>query len=339
MSSYSEFRAQTKKRRRRRNVRRIALLIITAVVICGLAWVITFMIDKMNKKDTASQENESSSASQSANEDNTAQQPPAQQENESSQAKPAGWNVVGPMPSTIDQTVVNPDYRMISLPANGRVETSYFANTLFIGDSVSQGWVVYDNPIKDISTFCAYKSSGPDSVVNNSQFPLPDGTRVPIQDNIAQQLAAKQPEHIYILFGANSLKSLTTENFIVYYGKMLDWLKTVCRPDAQIYIQSITPVTAAYEASDARYSQSNLYAVNNALAQMAYERGMYFVDLTEVLAGDDGYLRPEYAAADGIHLQGAGYRAWLDYLAEHTAYSPTAPYIEGSPYYKAPQTA
>ena len=27
--------------------------------------------------------------------------------------------------------------------------------------------------------------------------------------------------------------------------------------------------------------------LNNALAQMAYERGLYFVDLTEVLAGDD----------------------------------------------------
>ena len=303
MSSYNEFKAQTKRRRRRRNARRLVLLIITVVVICALAWVITWIMDKVDPQET---KEESSSQSQQQEQSGESQQP---EDGQSQQAQPAGWNVVGPLPATIDQTIVNPDYRMIALPENGRVDTSYFANALFIGDSVSQGWVVYDNPIKDIGNFCAYKGAGPDGVVNNAQMPLPDGTRVPMQDHIAQTLAEKQPEHIYILFGANSLKALTVENFITYYGKMLDWLKTVCRPDAQIYIQSMTPVTAAYEAGDARYSQANLYAVNNALAQMAYERGLYFVDLTEVLAGDDGYTIPEYSAPDGIHLQGAGYRA------------------------------
>lgn len=332
MSSYNEFRAQTKRRRRRKNIRRFVILIITAIIICLLAWAITWMIGKISGEDKPADD-----SSQSVPNDNSQTTNP--EGDDTQEPKPAGWNVVGPIRGSIDQTIITPDYRMISLPENGRVDTSYFANSLFIGDSVSQGWVVYDNPIKEISTFCAYKGSGPDGVVNNAQMPLPDNTRVPMQDDIAQKLAEKQPEHIYILFGANSLKTLSVENFVIYYGKMLDWLKTVCRPDAQIYIQSVTPVTAAYEASDARYSQANLYAVNNALAQMAYERGLYFVDLTEVLAGDDGYTLPEYSAPDGIHLQGAGYRAWLDYLSGHTAYSPTSPYLEGSPYYKAPATA
>ncbi len=332
MSSYNEFKAQTKRRRRRKNMRRFVILAITAIVICLLAWVITWIIGKVSRENTPSED-----SSQSIPSDDT--QTTETDNNNSQEPKPAGWNIVGPIRGTIDQTIITPDYRMISLPENGRVDTSYFANSLFIGDSVSQGWVVYDNPIKEISTFCAYKGSGPDGVVNNAQMPLPDGTRVAMQDDIAQKLAEKQPEHIYILFGANSLKTLSVENFVIYYSKMLDWLKTVCRPDAQIYIQSMTPVTAAYEASDARYSKANLYAVNNALAQMAYERGLYFVDLTEVLTGDDGYTIPEYSAPDGIHLQGAGYRAWLDYLSGHTAYSSTAPYLEGSPYYKAPETA
>lgn len=331
MSSYNEFRAQTKRRRRRKTIRRLAVLVVTILVILALAWVITWIVESMTGEDTPT---ESSSGTTSSETSPTPAPDDSQQTGE--EAKPAGWNVVGPIQGTIDQTITTPDYRMIALPENGRVDTSYFASSLFIGDSVSQGWLVYDNAIKDVSTFCAYKGAGPDGVVNNAQMPLADGTRVAMQDHIAQMLAEKQPEHIYILFGANSLKSLTTENFIIYYGKMLDWLQTVCRPDAQIYIQSVTPVTAAYEASDARYSQANLYAVNNALAQMAYERGLYFVDLTEVLAGDDGYTVPEYSAPDGIHLQAAGYRAWLDYLAGHTAYSATAPYLEGSPYYKAP---
>ncbi len=332
MSSYNEFKAQTKRRRRRKTIRRVGVLVVTIAVILALAWVITWIVESMMDEDAPPD----SASTSEASSDVTATPAPDTSEQTGEQAQPAGWNVVGPIQGTLDQTITTPDYRMIALPENGRVDTSYFANAVFIGDSVSQGWQVYENAIRDVSTFCAYKGAGPDGVVNNAQMPLADGTRVAMQDHIAQTLAAKQPEHIYILFGANSLKSLTVENFIIYYGKMLDWLQTVCRPDAQIYIQAVTPVTAAYEASDARYSQANLYAVNNALAQMAYERGLYFVDLNEALAGDDGYTIPEYSAPDGIHLQAAGYRVWLDYLAGHTAYSATAPYLEGSPYYKAP---
>ena len=336
MSSYSEFRAQTRRRRRKKNFRRAMVLIVTALVLCALAWVITWIIGRVSGDEDSSSGGSSAPAS-SQSQAASGSQTEETNSGEGTDAQPAGWNVVGPIPKTIDDTLVSPDYRMIALPENGRVDTSYFANTLFIGDSVSQGWWVYENPIQNVATFCAYKSAGPNSVVTNAQLTDINGNSVLLQDDIAAKLAEKQPEHIYILFGANSLKNLTPENFIAYYEKMLDWLVTVCRPDAQIYIQSLTPVTAEYEASDARYSQANLYSINNSLAQMAYNRGLYFIDLTETLAGDDGYTVAEYAAADGIHLQAAGYRAWLDYLSEHTAYSPTNPYLEGSPYYKEPQ--
>lgn len=333
MSSYSEFRAQTRRRRRKKNFRRAMVLLVTALVICALAWVITWIIGRVSGDEDAS--SGAGSSSQVSSQPASGSQQAAS--GQDSTAQQAGWNVVGPVKKTIDDTLVAPDYRMIALPANGRVDTSYFSSALFIGDSVSQGWWVYENPIQNVATFCAYKSAGPNSVVTNAQLTDINGNSVALQDDIAAKLAEKQPEHIYILFGANSLKNLTADNFIAYYEKMLDWLVTVCRPDAQIYIQSLTPVTAEYEASDARYSQASLYSINNSLAQMAYNRGLYFIDLTEALAGDDGYTVPEYAAADGIHLQAAGYRAWLDYLSEHTAYSPTNPYLEGSPYYKEPQ--
>ncbi len=310
------------------------VLLVTALVICALAWVITWIIGRVSGDEDSSSEAGSSSSQVSSQPASGSQQAASGQD---STAQQAGWNVVGPVQKTIDDTLINPDYRMIALPENGRVDTSYFSSALFIGDSVSQGWWVYENPIQNVATFCAYKSAGPNSVVTNAQLTDINGNSVALQDDIAAKLAEKQPEHIYILFGANSLKNLTADNFIAYYEKMLDWLVTVCRPDAQIYIQSLTPVTAEYEASDARYSQASLYSINNSLAQMAYNRGLYFIDLTEALAGDDGYTVPEYAAADGIHLQAAGYRAWLDYLSEHTAYSPTNPYLEGSPYYKEPQ--
>ena len=57
------------------------------------------------------------------------------------------------------------------------------------------------------------------------------------------------------------------------------------------------------------------------------------MDLQECLADEEGNLRADYAASDGIHLNPTGYQAWVDYLARHTAYDKRNPYLYGSPYY------
>ena len=326
VSSYHEFRAQTRRRRRKRTFRRAVFVLILALILAALAWVITFIIQKITGEEAPQSGGASSSISAPAS---------GSSSEGSGGAVQAGWNVVGPVEQTVDATITSPDYRMIALPENGRVDMSYFANTMIIGDSISQGFWSYNTDIKDIVTLCAYQSCGPDTIVNNGQLKNPQGERVPTQDDIAAKLAEKQPEHIYVLFGTNSITNLSDDAFFTYYEKMLDWLQSVVRPDAQIYIQSITPVTPEYEAERAMFTQDHLYQLNCRLAQMAFERGLYFLDLNTALAGDDGYLKPEYAAPDGHHLDQDGYRAWIEFMSSHTAYSPTIPYLLGSPYYQA----
>ena len=52
------------------------------------------------------------------------------------------------------------------------------------------------------------------------------------------------------------------------------------------------------------------------------ETGTVYVDLWEVMADENGYLRADLAGSDGLHLlDGSKYRPWLDYLAAHTIYS------------------
>lgn len=326
VSSYHEFRAQTRRRRRKRTFRRAVFVLILALILAALAWVITFIIQKITGEEAPQSGGASSSISAPAS---------GSSSEGTGGAVQAGWNVVGPVEQTVDATITSPDYRMIALPENGRVDMSYFANTMIIGDSISQGFWSYNTDIKDIVTLCAYQSCGPDTIVNNGQLKNPQGERVPTQDDIAAKLAEKQPEHIYVLFGTNSIINLSDDAFFTYYEKMLDWLQSVVRPDAQIYIQSITPVTPEYEAERAMFTQDHLYQLNCRLAQMAFERGLYFLDLNTALAGDDGYLNPEYAAPDGHHLDQDGYRAWIEFMSSHTAYSPTIPYLLGSPYYQA----
>ena len=60
----------------------------------------------------------------------------------------------------------------------------------------------------------------------------------------------------------------------------------------------------------------------NAIAKLAVSKGLYYVDLWEVMADENGYLRADLAGSDGLHLlDGSKYRPWLDYLAAHTIYS------------------
>ena len=108
----------------------------------------------------------------------------------------------------------------------------------------------------------------------------------------------------------------------VRYIAMIDRIRALL-PEADIYVQSITPVRPEVSA-DARHS--GMYAerfirVNNDLAALAVEKGCYFLDLWEVLADADGNLKAEYAQPDGYHLMPDGYAAWVGYLRTHVAHS------------------
>ena len=148
-------------------------------------------------------------------------------------------------------------------------------------------------------------------------------------------IAQTAPKSIYLMFGANALAARddeATENiFIAYYGQMIDLVRQAA-PDADIYVQTMTPVAADY-ASTGIY-KARIQRVNEKLANMALEKGVYFVDVYSALADDNGDLLAEYSS-DGLHMVAAGYKAWVDCLAGHVAYSADNPYVMGSEYYIA----
>lgn len=93
-------------------------------------------------------------------------------------------------------------------------------------------------------------------------------------------------------------------------------------PDTPIYVQSITPTTQEYGEKKPQLEREHLKLINNAIAKLAVSKGLYYVDLWEVMADENGYLRADLAGSDGLHLlDGSKYRPWLDYLAAHTIYS------------------
>lgn len=242
--------------------------------------------------------------------------PPKETQVQDAQPKQQLWNTADVQ--TPHGTAQSDDARMLAVPENGRVSDEYFRDALFIGDSVTQGFGWYED-YRGRMKVCAYKGTNPRNVLQNYIGQCADGTtQIEMWDDIKMQTDVA---NIYVLFGANALVNQTDEVFLATYSELLDRLRERF-PGVPIYVQSITPTQKARGEKQPQLERSHLLAINNRIAQMACSKQMYYIDLWEPLADENGYLKQELAGSDGLHLRDAqAYRPWLDYLASHTVYS------------------
>lgn len=165
---------------------------------------------------------------------------------------------------------------------------------------------------------------------------LQPGARVDAGDagvvDVWQTITDRQPGKMYITLGTNALMAMEPSEFITSYYQLVEKIRSVS-PDTTIYITTIPPTSKDYAAKESRLSKERILEANQLIAKMCTEKNLSLISLYDVAAGRDGYLREEINS-DGIHMTPDGYRQWLNYLIEHTVYSPDSPYIPGSPYHK-----
>ena len=316
LAEYKEFKKRSRKRRRRQAAATVALSALIVVQCAGLVYIAGRMIGGKPLFDTVR---------------TAAGEAPPQSEaqaggtgGENAAYDDSLWDTLTPVAQTVSYDRTTDDTRMYALPENGRVDLEYFRGALFIGDSLTQGFGIYE-PLKSIATVCAYIGVTPKSILENSTGYRQDMRRgvdepVAMLDDILSHTA---PTSIYIGMGTNALNSAQDdEGILYYYGQLLDVLRAAY-PNIPIYVQGITPVTAEKAASDARFSNDRIRSLNDSLARMAVEKGMYYINTHEVLADNYGNLREDLAGSDGYHLRSAAeYQVWVDYLCTHTVYNP-----------------
>lgn len=251
----------------------------------------------------------------------------------SQNAQTLNWGTVGPQRQTADTgyTYTALPAKPAALPEFGRVDTSWFADAAFLGDSLTAGFCANEYNI-DVggALICGYEGISPNTVVNRTTVTSPDrGEEVPLD-----VLAAAQPAKLYILIGTNALvQPGNDDSFLAYYGKMLDDLRTAL-PDTTFYVQSVLTATQE-KVSDSLpgLAPDRLAAINAAIQQLCAERGCYYLDLNAEFADDAGYLQTDFSQPDGVHLTVSGYSKWVSYLCTHVPYSKSNPYQAGSTYY------
>ncbi len=184
------------------------------------------------------------------------------------------------------------------------VDDSYFKDTAFIGDSLTDGFRIYAN-LPDATFLC-----GTSMTIDKLKVrPAPDG------GTIMERIEQGGFKKVYIMLGINEyLVEDYRKEFMEKYAALVDTVKAH-NPDAIIYIQSILPVSAGKEA-EGPLKNAEIRLYNEALLDLALEKQVYYIDVHQSMTDDKGNLI-EGSNTDGTHLNKTYYLKWLDCLKTH----------------------
>lgn len=204
-------------------------------------------------------------------------------------------------------------------PEREAVDNSYFSDAAFVGDSRTDGFMLYSG----IGTGDSLTSNG------LSIFKLAKKKAVEINGNsytLLEALALKEYGKVYLSLGINELGYADDEGFYRAYSDAIDAIRAA-QPNAVIYIQNLIPlneeVIAATGGKD-YLTNEHLRVYNELMRQVAQEKQVVYLDVYSAFADENDQL-PAEASKDGVHLKSDYCKKWLEYLKTHTVELDTDP--------------
>ena len=217
-----------------------------------------------------------SSASQSGGStssgDGSTQQPDASQPDQSQQPDGSAPAISAQSSYDFSQPV----------PEREAVDNRYFDDAAFVGDSRTDGFLIYSG----IGTGKNLTSNG------LSIFKLEEKKALTIDGKeytLMEALAMQQYGKVYLSLGVNELGYYDDQGFYDSYCKAIDDIRRI-QPHAVIYVQNLIPLN---------------------------EEVIAYLDLYSEFVNENGEL-PAEASKDGVHLRSDWCKQWLTYLQTHT---------------------
>jgi lysophospholipase L1-like esterase len=124
-------------------------------------------------------------------------------------------------------------------------------------------------------------------------------------------VALHDPVAVSLLIGTNDLGGMGPTRSVDGIANQARELVLAIRrtaPDSALLVNSLMPRV--------RSMAGTIRDLNERYARIAVDAGATYVDLWPALATSDGALRDEFTL-DHLHLNGAGYRAWVEVLRSH----------------------
>ena len=197
-------------------------------------------------------------------------------------------------------------------PERDAVDTTYFEDAAFVGDSRTDGFMIYSG----IGRGKNLTSNG------LSIFQLEEKKALKIggeKYTLLEALEMAEYGKVYLCLGVNELGVYDDEGFYQSYLAAIDAIRAI-QPRAIIYIQGLIPLNEEeIAASGGRdyLKNDHLRVYNDLMRKAAEERKVVFLDLYTEFADENGAL-PAGASRDGVHLKKEYCQRWLEYLKTHT---------------------
>ena len=193
------------------------------------------------------------------------------------------------------------------------VDSSYFSDALFIGDSRTGGFSIYGNMNENCSFI--YKESLSVYTVFSEMLTYRKSNGTSYSNTLEEILTTYSFDKIYICLGVNELGIPDTIRYYERYRTILERIHEM-QPDAILYIQGVMHVSEKKSSEDDTYNNTIIVERNKAVATLANGWNIFYIDMNSAVCDDNGNLLPELSS-DGVHLYGSQYGRWNDFLKEH----------------------
>lgn len=210
------------------------------------------------------------------------------------------------------------------VPESDPVEDSYFEDAVFVGDSRTEGFMLYSGlTAGDSLTHTGLSifdvQAGKQCIkVGKAVYTLPDA------------LNRKQYGKIYLCLGVNELGYLDDNRFYEAFCELVDRIRED-QPNAVLYLQTLIPLNEeviAQTGGKDYLKNDHLRVYNSLIAQVAADKQVALLDVYSDFVDESGSL-PAEASNDGVHLKKSYCVQWLDYIRTHTVSYDTL-YPEGA---------
>ena len=193
----------------------------------------------------------------------------------------------------------------------------FFDDAVFLGDSVTmalRNYCMETGALGQAQFLCAGNYAVRHAVAQPGQA---DAVSVTWQGSAvtpAEAVAQTEAKKVFLLLGLNDIVfglDWAMENWAV----LVESIHSQC-PGVAVYIQSATPVTAAFEG--AKLNNSTINAYNGRLQAFAWEHGCHYIDVASALKDKTGALAADFCSDGKCHLTRAGVQTWVDILRQET---------------------
>ena len=197
-------------------------------------------------------------------------------------------------------------------PESPAVENDYFSDAAFVGDSRTDGFMIYSG----IGCGKNLTSNGLSIFQLETKKALKIGGE---KFTLLEVLEREQYGKVYLCLGVNELGVYDDERFYQSYLSAIDAIRA-SQPNAVIYIQGLIPINETDVAASGGpdyLKNDHLMVYNELMFKAAQEKQVVFLDLYTAFADENGVL-PTGASRDGVHLKKEYCQQWLAYLQTHT---------------------